>query len=217
MKRALIMKCYESECEPTFENSFLPALRKYHNQLLKFGTAHGWINIDDQNYDDLKFPQVTVELNQADLYDNLLDNNVFYASVGPYIIRTAVHYLNQTTYEHKFFESQYLDPSSKLYLDLQSEFFPGKSTTVLRLRIPSSHKPTGFNAKGYKIYIGFNKIINYNSDEPEVFEVENVRLPSVSTLRNEPHYYFKYSLEFSICTCRSGRRTLGRDIILKVH
>lgn len=209
LKRALIMKSFENECDPTFENHFLPALKKYHNQLLKFGATHGWININDDNYDELNFPPVTVELNQADLFDDLLDNNVFWCSVGPYIVKTAAFYLNQTTYEHKYFESQYLDPNSKLYLDLQREFFPGKSTTILRLRIPSSHKPAGFNAKGYKVYIGFNKILNYNSHEPEVFEVENVRLPSVSILRNEPNYYFKYSLEFTICTCRSGRRTMG--------
>ena len=162
MKRALVMKCYESECAPSFENPFLPALEKYHNEILKFGGAHGWINIDDNNYDELNFPSVSVELNQADLFDNLADNNVYWCSVGPYVVRTASNYLNQTTYQYKFFESQFLDTTSKLYLDLQSEFFPGKSTQIVRCRIPSSHKPSGFNAKGYKVYLGFNKVLNFN-------------------------------------------------------
>ena len=209
LKRALIMKLFESECSPTFENPFLSALEKYHNELLKFGSAHGWINIDDDNYDGLDFPSVSVELNQLDLFNNIEDNNVYWSSVGPYVIKSASHYLNQTTYEHKFFESQYLDPTSKLYLSLQREYFPGKTTQIIRLRIPSSHKPAGFNSKGYKVFLGYNRVLNYINNEPELFQVENVRLPSPTVLREQPDYFFRYGFEFSICTCKTGRRTLG--------
>lgn len=209
LKRALIMKIYSNECTPIFENHFLTALRNFPNEMLIFSDAHGWVNINEDNYDDLEFPQVTAETNQRHVFDSIDDNNVYWAAIGPYEIKTAMNYLNLTTNPEKFFESQYLSPESKLYEDLQRIYFPGKSTQILRLRIPSSHKPSGFNSKGYKVFIGYNKVINFVNQEPEMFQVDKVNLPPADILRKEPHYYFKYVFEFSLCTCKTGRRTMG--------
>ena len=209
LKRALIIKHFESECNADFENPILSAIQNYHENLLNFNRTTEWIKIDHENFSTLDFPPVTIELDQNQLWDNLLDNNVYWASVGPYEVRAAATYLNTINYQHKYFEAQLLDPESDLYKTLQDQYFPGKATRVIRLRIPSSHKPQGFNNAGYKIFLGFNRVVNFIDSEVESFLVDKVSLPSTAVLREQPDYYFRHTLEFSFCSCKTGRRTMG--------
>ena len=209
LKRALIFKQFENECSPEFENPFLTAVEHNHELLLNFNRARDWTKIDENNFLTLDFPRVTIELDQNNLYEDIGDNNCFWASVGPYEVRAAALYLNTTNYEHKFFEAQILDENSDLYNHLRAKYFPGKLTKVLRLRIPSSHKPSGFNSAGYKIIFGYNRVLNFDDGQLESFQVEGVRTPGAEVLKEYPDYYFRYVIEFSFCSCKTGRRTMG--------
>ena len=208
MKRALVMKNYESECSPTFENPIVPAFKEFQKQLFNFNSV-GWEKINDENVDELDFPFVNVTLNQANQFEDLTDNDCFWASIGPYEVKTAAAYLNTRTNDHKHFEAQLLDPNSDLYDKLATKYFENMPLNVLRLRIPSSHKQSGFHQKGYKIYLFYHKVLDFLDGDSDRFELANYNISDQDELRYEPNYYFKYAFPFTFCTCKSGRRTVG--------
>ena len=208
MKRALVMKNYEPECTPSFENPIVGAFQEHAKELFNFNGV-GWQTINEDNCDDINFPHVNVNLNQASQFDELTDNDVYWASIGPYEIKTAAAYLNTTTYEHQYFEAQLLEKESDLYRKLSEKYFLNMPLNVLRLRIPSSHKKSGFNQKGYKVYLFYQTVVNFSDGEPDLFELDNFLIDDQDQLKYEPNYYFKYGFPFSFCTCKSGMRTVG--------
>ena len=202
------MKNQENECAPNFVNPITAAFEMFDIEMFNFNST-GWTSINDDNVDSLDFPTVTVVLNQQGLFDDLKDNDMFWASVGSYEIKAASKYLNRAANEDKFFEAQILDPNSDLYSSLAELFFNDMPLNVIRMRIPSSHKNQGFNSKGYKVYIFYNKILNFENGKPEVFELANYNAHDEGSIKDHPNYFFKFCFPFSFCTCKSGQRTLG--------
>ena len=208
LKRALVIKNQIDECRPDFENPIVLAFDLYDYDLFNFHST-GWTKIDQNNVQTLDFPSVNVVLNQELIFEQISDDNIYWGSIGPYEVKAASKYLNRTQNPDTFFEAQVLDPNSNLYSNLAIQFFDEMPLTVIRLRIPSSHKNQGFNSKGYKVYIFYNKVLNFENGKPENFELANCPIYDQESIRNHPNYYFKYTFPFSFCTCKSGRRTLG--------
>ena len=208
LKRALIMKNQEHECRDDFENPVVSAFDLYDFELFNFNSS-GWISLNEENVDILDFPPVSVVLNQHGIFDELRDNDMYWASVGSYEVKAASKYLNRTSNEDSFFESQLLNPNSELYEALAEIYFNDMPLNVLRMRIPSSHKNQGFNSKGYKVYIFYNKILNFENGNPDSFEIANYAINDEGSIRQHPNYYFKYAFPLSFCSCKSGQRTVG--------
>ena len=208
MKRALCLKNAEDECLPNFVNPIVPAFEEWQKELFNFNSV-GWQKINAENIDDLQFPSINVTLNEENQFDDLSDNDAFWASIGPYEVKAASRYLNTRTNQHEFFEAQKLDPNSQLYEKLATKYFGDQPLNVIRLRIPSSHKSSGFHKLGYKVYLFYNIVLDFIDGDPDRFELSNYEIPDRHELHYEPNYYFKYCFPFSFCSCKSGRRTLG--------
>ena len=80
------MKNAEHECASTFINPIVPAFQEFQKQLFNFNSI-GWEKISEENIDDLEFPVVNVTLNQESQFDDLSDNDVYWASIGPYEVK----------------------------------------------------------------------------------------------------------------------------------
>lgn len=202
------MKNQENECEEDYENPITGAFETFDIEMFNFNSA-GWTTITDDNVDSLDFPTVTVVLNQQCLFDDLHDNDMYWGAVGSYEIKAASKYLNRTANEDKFFEAQFLEPNSVLYKSLAELFFKDMPLNVIRMRIPSSHKIGGFNSKGYKVFLFYLKVLNYENGKPELFRLADYNIPDEVSIKDHPNYYFKYSFPFSFCSCKSGQRSLG--------
>ena len=207
LERALIMKSYETKLDISHENMFLSVLKAYEYDFLHFKNSPHWTPITEENLSQLEFPTITVESNQAKVYDDIADNNAYWLSVGSYECKTAMHYLTTVNPEKKFFEAQTLNADSSLYLNIRDDLFPDRDVTIIKLRIPSSHKQSGFHAEGYKVTICFQKVQNFENGHPENLEIRNGHVNPESLLF--PDYYFRNIFLYSICTCKTGRRDLG--------
>ena len=207
LERALIMQSYENKLDVSHENQLLSVIKAYEIEFLHFKNSPNWTIITEENLSKLEFPSVTAEANQAKVFDNIEDNNVFWLSVGNYECKTAMHYLTTINPEKKYFEAQIMNPESNLYVNIKDDFFPDQDVTILKLRIPSSHKQSGFHADGYKVTIWFQKVKHFENGEPEKLEIKNGHV-NPDSLRF-PDYYFRNIFPYSICTCKSGRRDLG--------
>ena len=214
LHRARIMKRYDSECDHDFENPFIQLIESYDHDLLNFRSTSSWVSINETNVALLDFPKTTFESNQKYLYRDLQDHSLFWYSIGSYEIKSACHYLNNSKAKSAFFEAQLLLKTSSLYKNLQERFFPGKSMNLLRMRIPSSHKPQGFNKSGYRCFFGYYTVKNYVSGKPELFELNEKDAVIYSSNAwgeglPDPDYYFRNIFEYSFCCCKSGGRTMG--------
>ena len=209
LQRALIMKQYSDKLDISYLNPILSAIEEYDTEFFHFN-SNSWVKIDETNVKDLEFPPIEVELNQTKIFDQMADNNAYWLSVGSYEVKTSSHYLTKTAGlqgPKKFFEAQYLKADSLLYTKLKAEYFPFSEVTVLKFRVPSSHKQSGFHSDGYKVVIGFHRVENFEDGKPESLKLKNSDI-NYESLRF-PDYYFQNVFRFSFCSCKSGQRDLG--------
>ena len=209
LQRALIMKQYDDKLDISYINPFLTAIEEYDSEFLHF-TSNKWVKIDETNIDNLDFPTIEVELNQSKIFDQMADNNAYWLSCGPYEVKTSSHYLTRIASlpgPKKYFEAQYLKPDSPLYAKLKADYFPFTEVTILKFRVPSSHKQSGFHSDGYKVVIGFHRVENFENGKPESLRIKNGDI-NYDSLRF-PDYYFQNVFRFSFCSCKSGQRDLG--------
>lgn len=207
LKRALIMKQYGEKLDASYENPFLSAIKEHDTEFLHF-TSNNWVKVDGENISDLDFPSIDCELNQAKIHEKMSDNNAYWLSCGPYEIKTASHYLStETQASKKYFEVQYLKPDSNLYLKIKAEYFPFSDVTIIKLRVPSSHKQVGFHSEGYKVILGYHHVESFTDGKPELLRLKNATIDSDSL--RYPDYYFQNIFRLSFCSCKTGRRDLG--------
>ena len=98
-----------------------------------------------ERIDNLDFPSVIFNADQASTYDNLRPNNVYNFSLGNFAIKRALQYLNHQSYQRKMFECQILPFESAAYIRFQNRYFPDQPITVIRFKVESYHKSSGFN------------------------------------------------------------------------
>ena len=207
LKRALIMKQYAGKLDASYENPFLIAIKEHDTEFLHF-TSQNWVKLNSETLSELNFPIIEAQLNQAKVFDNISDINAYWLSCGPYEIKTASHYLNtETKASQKHFEVQYLKPDSTLYLKIKAEYFPFSEVTIIKLRVPSSHKQVGFHSEGYKVILGYHQVESFTDGKPELLRLKNATVDADSL--NFPDYYFQNIFRFSFCSCKTGRRDLG--------
>ena len=209
IERALIMKNYDDRLDISYENPFLIAIEEYDNEFLHF-VSPNWTKIDSNNLSGLNFPQIEAELNQSKIFDNMSDRNAYWLSCGSYEVKTASHYLSKTAtlkYPKNFFEAQYLNPDSDLYEKIKASFFPFSEVTLLKFRVPSAHKQSGFHLDGYKCIIGFHQVEQFENGKPNSLKLKNSTV-NFETL-DSPDYYFQNVFPFSFCSCKTGQRDLG--------
>ena len=209
VQRALIMKQYQNKMDITYNNPFLPAIEKFDNEFLHFVSSN-WEKVNQNNLSELEFPILEAELNQSKIFDNITDRNAYWLSCGSYEVKTASHYLTKIAshkYPKNFFEAQYLKQNTDLYAQIKADFFPFSEVTVIKFRVPSAHKQSGFHLDGYKCIIGFHKVENYENGNPNSLKLKNSPI-NYDSLRY-PDYYFQNVFKLSFCSCKTGQRDLG--------
>ena len=206
MQKALNDNC----CDSAYQNPFLIILKYFAGQLLNFRLTADWEAVTAENVDNIDFPEICFEPNQKHLYDDLLDHDLYWLSIGSYEIKAADAYINMSSAAGNFFQAQILKPYGSLYKKISERYFHGKPIKLLRCKVPTSHKISNMNQHGYRVYIAYYSILRYQHGHPEIFLLDGKETKYKSDSGQiYPNYYFKNAFEYSYCTCRSGARTMG--------
>ena len=205
LKRALQFRTKINDANENIENLLLSIIKGNANFWFDFRKTD-WKSVNHQTLAEISFPYIKYDKSEEDTYLNLEPAHIYNFAIGTYGIKRALNYLNHSNYDLKLFDLQILSDQSEQYRSVQNIHFPGQKIRIIRFKLQSYHKSQLFNADGYRGYIIYLPVIEYNARDPRRFRllgnqpIENL---------NETDFYFKNSIKAWFCCCKSGQRNVG--------
>ena len=205
LRRALQFRTKIRDENDNNENLLLTIIRGNANFWFDFRKTD-WKTVTHQTLAEISFPYVKYDKSEADTYLNLEPAHIYNFAIGTYGIKRALNYLNHSNYDLRLFGLQILSERSENYKTVQNSHFPGQPIKIIRFKIQSYHKSQLFNAEGYRGYIIYLPIVEYDARNARRFRVlGNHRIENL----NDNDFYFKNSIKAWFCCCKSGQRNVG--------
>ena len=112
--------------------------------------------------------------------------------------------MNTKEFIENNFECQLLDDNSDLWSDIMgSDLLHGWTYDLIRFKIPFNYAQTGFNKSQYRGFIIYGRVIRWDEKKKDL-ELE--RLSNRVYDKTNPDWFFRNTIRFWFCSCRSGSR-----------
>ena len=204
LRRALQFRLKLKDDQNT-ENLLLTIIRNNANFWFDFRKTD-WKTVTHQTLPEISFPYIKYDKSEEDTYLNLEPAHIYNFAIGTYGIKRALNYLNHQTYEHRLFDLQILSDRSETYKSVQNIHFRDLPIKIIRFKVQSYHKSQLFNAEGYRGYIIFLSVTEYDARNKSRFRVQGNHRP---VNLDDADYYFKNTILSWFCCCKSGQRNVG--------
>ena len=220
LERAINMKLFERDDMDHYK--YQKFIESFFSRILDYRQETNWEKVPiDKCQSYLKFPTAvntetasTANHIRNDRHKSCCMNHIFsrmiyyyqtsYFSISNYQPKSTLVFLNTKEFIENNFECQLLDDSSDLWADIvASDLISGWTYDVVRFKVPYNFSQSGFNRAQYRGFILYAKVIRWNETENDL-ELERLSLRTYD--KKHPNWFFRNTIRFWFCSCRSGQR-----------